>query len=44
MTIDKAIELLEKLERRAITTRSRKSLISLDDINRLRKLLSTLRT
>jgi hypothetical protein len=44
MTIDEAIAFLENLERKAIKSLSRKSLISIRDIERLRRLLANLRT
>lgn len=44
MTIDEAIALLERLERKAKGTIGRKCMITTEDIDRLRRLLANLRT
>lgn len=44
MTIDRAIALLEKLEKKAHKSLQRKAMISLVEIERLRYLLACLRT
>lgn len=44
MSIDEAVALLERLERKAKTTMTKRSMITIIEIDQLRRLLSNLRT